>query len=337
MRYLVWGLTLLIVLVGCKSVKTDVTEVKVESEKKISVLSLQNKRKFDYFFYEGQRLKMNGDLNKAKNYFVECLKIDSLSATCYYELANIAITAKNYKAAQDLLSNSVRLSPNNKWYQILLGDLYQQNKDLKSAIKVYEGLALKFSDNDEFNYILAQLYYNDKQYGEAIEAYNRLEKSIGIHEVISVEKEKLYLEMGKQSLAYKEIQKLIDDNPYETRYYGFMGDFHLINKDFKKAENSYSKILELDEDNGLGFFSIANVKLLQKDTISFFENFVSGLNDKDLALEVKFQKLLPLLMGKEFNTYRDKDKIENLFSVITEVHDEDARSYILLRQLFTKQ
>ena len=327
MKYIVWGLTFVVFFAACKSVKNTVVE-KENMSKIVSVLSVQNKRKFDYFFYEGQRLKMTGDLNKAKNYFVECLKIDSLSATCYFELANIAIAAKNYQAAQNLLSNSVRLSPDNKWYQILLGDLYQQNKDLNSSIKIYEGLANRFDDNDEYLYILAQLYHQNKQLEKAIDTYNLLEKSIGLNEAISIEKEKLYLELGKESLACKEIQKLIDENPYETRYYGFMGDFHLHNKDYTKAEDSYRKILELDKDNGLGYFSIANVKLKQSDTTSFFNAFESALHDKDLALEVKFQRLLPLLMGKDFVTYKEKQNIENLFITLTSVHYDDARSYI---------
>ncbi len=327
MKNLVLLLVLTVSLVGCKSVKNIAKDKEIVSSR-VSILSSQNKRKFDYFFYEGQRLKMTGDLNKAKDYFVQCLKIDSLSGTCFYELANIAIAAKNYKAAQDLLSNSVRLSPNNKWYQILLGDLYQQNKDIPKAIHVYESLVAKFPDNDEFIYILAQLYHNDKQFSNAIDTYSKLEKNIGINEVISTNKEKIYLEMGKEGLAYKEIEKLIDDNPYETRYYGFLGDLYLFNKDYQKAEQSYRKILELDENNGMGYFSVANIKLQQKDTVAFFSNFEKGLQDKNLALEVKFKRLLPILMGKEFSSLDDRAIITNLFSKLTNVHNDDARSYI---------
>ncbi|MGQ1785568.1 tetratricopeptide repeat protein [Saccharicrinis sp. GN24d3] len=327
MRNLYLLLVLIIGIVGCKSVKEAGT-VELVTSTKGSVLSGQNKRKFDYFFYEGQRLKMNGDLNKAKNYFVECLKIDSLSATCYFELANIAIAAKNYKAAQDLLSNSVRLSPNNKWYQILLGDLYQQNKEIPKAIATYEKLVERFPDSDEFTYILAQLYQNNKQFQNAIDAYNKLQNSIGINEAISTEKEKIYLEMGKEGMALKEINRLIDENPYEPRYYGFLGDLYMYNKNYSKAEQSYNKILEVDAGNGMGFFSLANVKLQQADTISFFNYFGKALEDEDLALEVKFQQLLPLLMGKDFKEYNDTTVVIGLFNKLTDVHNDDARSYI---------
>lgn len=327
MKKLIYFLFLFLVLTSCKGIKSAVTQ----SHSQVindSYLSSSDIRKFDYFFYEGQRLKMIGNFDKAKMYFIECLKIDSLSSTCFYELANIEISNKNYKGAQELLSNSVRLSPHNKWYKILLGDLYQQNEDIPNSIVVYESLVSQFPDNDEFLYILSQLYNTNKQYDDAISSYNILEKNIGINEVVSLEKEKIYLEMGKEGFAYKEVKKLIDDNPYEPRYYGFLGDLYLYNKELDKAEESYLKILELDSVNGLGYFSLANISLQRKDTVSFFSNFNHAISDKNLSLEVKFQRMLPFLVGNDFVNYSKKSNINTLFQKLIVVHSDDSRSFI---------
>ncbi len=327
MKNILYIILLLISVSACKSSQKALTS-KTIANTRMSVLSDENKRKFDYFFFEAQRLKMNGDLAKAKNYFIECLKIDSLSATSYYELGNIAISQQNYTAAQELLTNSVRLAPENKWYQTLLGDLYQQNKDYGKAIGVYEVLTNRFPENDELTYALAQLYYTDKQFQKSVDAYDRLEKSIGINELISVEKEKIYVEMGKQNLAYKEIEKLILENPFEPRYYGFLGDLYLYNKDYAKAELNYNKILAMDPGNGMGYFSIANVKLQQKDTLTFLDNLGKGLEDVDLELETKIQRLIPVLMGKNFTFKMDTAVMEGYFAKLTQVHREDVRSFI---------
>lgn len=327
MKNILYILLVVISFSACKSHKTVLSN-KAVANTKVSVLSDENKRKFDYYFFEAQRLKMNGDFAKAKNYFIECLKIDSLSATSFYELGNIAISQKNYTAAQDLLSNSVRLAPDNKWYQILLGDLYQQNDDIPKAIGVYEVLNNRFPENDELTYALAQLYYTNKQFQKSVDTYDRLEESIGINELISVEKEKIYVEMGKQNLAYKEIEKLIQDNPFEPRYYGFLGDLYLYNEDYTKAELNYNKILAMDPGNGMGYFSIANVKLQQKDTLGFLNNTGKGLEDKNLELETKIQRLIPVLMGKNFTFKIDSTQIEDYFIKLTQVHENDVRSYI---------
>lgn len=84
----------------------------------------------------------------------------------------------------------------------------------------------------------------------------------------------------------------------------------------------------MDEGNGMGYFSLANTKLKQADTTAYFTYFAKALDDKDLALEVKFQRLLPLLMGKDFATYKDTNVVAELFDRLTIVHKDDARSYV---------
>ncbi len=317
-----------ILLYSCKSLQNNSVQ-SIENNTVIkSTLNSADKRKFDYFFFEAERLKMQGQLDKAKMYLVECLKIDSLSSTTYYELSNIEIAFKNYKGAQDLLNQAVRLAPDNKWYKMLLGDLYQQNKDISGSIKIYESLVNQFPDNEEYLYVLAQLYSQNNQFQEAIDTYNLLEKNIGLNEVISLAKEKLYLQLGKSSGAYKEIQELIKDNPYEPRYYGFLGDVYFYTKDYDKAISSYKQIFSLDPDNGLGYFSLGNVAINQHDTVSFLNYYSKGLEDKELDIEVKIQRLLPFIVSEDFKNYKDTSSIENLFHKIIANHPDNSKGYI---------
>ncbi len=328
MRYLFLFGLLFILLYGCKTIKNTPVKSNDLMSVKSSNLSSSDKRKFDYFFFEAERLKMQGQLDKAKMYLVECLKIDSLSSTCYYELSNIEIAYKNYEGAQDLLSNAVRLAPGNKWYKMLLGDLYQQNKDVINSIKIYESLVEQFPTNEEYLYVLAQLYTQNKQYQESIDTYNLLQKNIGLNEIISLEKEKLYLHLGKTTSAYKEIQELIKDNPYEPKYYGFLGDVYFYNKEFDKAIAAYKQIFTLDSDNGLGYFSLGNIFINQKDTVAFLNYYNSGLQDKELDIEVKIQRLLPFVVSDDFNNYEDTSSIENLFNTLILTHADNSKGYI---------
>jgi len=325
-KYIYLGFVLLF-LASCGSVKNTSSSDSNKGVKTQTSLNSSEKRKFDYFFYEAQRLKLHGDLNKSKLYYVECLKIDPNSSVCYYELANIEIGVKNYTGAQDLLVKASNLDSSNKYYQRLLGDIYQQNGQIGSAITTYQNLSNRYPDNIEYLYVLSQLYTSNKQFEEAISSLDLLEKQLGLNEMVSLEKEKLYLELGKNNSAYKEVNALIKDNPYEPRYYGFLGDVYLYTKDLDKAESAYMKILELDSTNGLGFFSLANIELQRKDTVKFFSYFQNGLKDTDLNIEVKFQRMLPFLMSDEFKNYSDTTQISSLFEILTEVHSNDARSF----------
>ena len=90
-----------IVLFSCKTLKNSNTKNTNTSDTEIKETSLNSieQRKFNYFFYESQRLKMQGQVDKAKMYLIECLKIDSLSSTCYYELSNIEIGYKKLQGS----------------------------------------------------------------------------------------------------------------------------------------------------------------------------------------------------------------------------------------------
>lgn len=325
----------LILFTGCKS--TKVTSYDAENSYTPVTLNESDKRKFDYFFYEAQRLKLHGDLQKSKLYYVECLKYDPYSSVCYYELANIEIGFKNYKGSQELLIKACELDPDNKYYQTLLGDLYQQNGEIENAISTYEKISERFPDNIEYLYVLSQLYTSNKQLPEAISSLNKLENNMGVNEMITLEKQKLYLQLGKENSAVKEVQALIKDNPYEPRYYGFLGDVYMYSKNYDKAKESYQKIIDIDSTNGLGYFSIANVELQQKDTLAFLNNFKKGLEDKDLNIELKFQRLLPFMMGEDFKNYKDTTVIYSFFESLPQVHPNDVRSYYYLANFYQQK
>jgi len=314
-------------LLACKST-SKVVSTNTKISNRIVTLSENNQRKFNYFFFEGQRLKMQGDYNKSKMYFIECLKIDTLSSVCFYELANIEIGYKNYKGAQELLENAVRIKPDNKWYNVLLGDLYQQNKNLEGSIKIYKNLRNSYPTNDEYMYILAQLYTQNKDFELAVDEYNSLEKSIGLNEVISLEKEKIFLQMGKDNLAIKEIEKLIKNNPYEVKYYGFLGDFYMFSNNLEKAEESYNKILSIDKTNGLGYFSLSNIYLQKGDSINYLNYFNKALNDNNLNFEVKIQRLMPIIINPKFGINNSNITVDTLFNSLLNTHKDDSRGYI---------
>ena len=63
---------------------------------------------------------------------------------------------------------------------MLLGDLYQQNKDIPNSIVMYKSLAEQFSDNEEYLYVLAQLYAQNQEFQNSIDTYDLLEDKIGI-------------------------------------------------------------------------------------------------------------------------------------------------------------
>ncbi|MCU4174113.1 tetratricopeptide repeat protein [Carboxylicivirga sp. N1Y90] len=328
MKYILIA-SLVVISFACKtSSKITKKDVSVEQIKKVQ-LSDTEKRKFDYFFYEASREKMKGNIEKTVMYLSECLKIDPTSSASMYELANILVNGNEVVKAQGLLERAILIEPNNIWYKLLLAQLYQQNQLGVKAIQLYEDIVETNPNNEEYLYGLAQIYAQNGKFDNAIDAYEKLEKLVGLNEVIIVEKEKIYLELGKNKDALNELERLTKKYPEEARYYGYIADYYLYLKDYQSANSFYYKVLDKDPNNGMVYFSLGNLALTQKDTTSFIDHYTKGLYNKSTPFEVKFQRIIPLLVdGNEFN--ESNAFIEDFLLILTEVHPFEANSFIYL-------
>nr|WP_321454133.1 tetratricopeptide repeat protein [uncultured Carboxylicivirga sp.] len=319
----------IILFASCSGSKKVVTEgdnsVAIDKVK----LDEADQRKFDYFFYEASREKMKGNLQKSAMYLTECLKIDATSSASMYELANILIAGNEPVKAQGLLERAVQIEPSNIWYNLLLADLYQKNKLGVKAISIYENLIAKDNDNEEYLYGLAQIYATNGEFDKAIKTYDKLEKAIGLNEVLILAKEQIYLEQGKNKSALAEIQKLIKNAPDEARYYGYLADYYQYINDFTNAKLAYNTVLQKDPENALAYFSLGNLAKAENDSVKFIEYYSKGLEQKTTPFEVKFQKLLPLLM-EGGNTVKEHSYLENFFKILIDTHPFESNAYIYL-------
>ncbi len=320
-------ITGILIFVSCKSVEKNVTN-KNENQVIVPVkLSEDDQRKFEYFFFEGIREKMKGNIQKSLMYYNECLKLNPTSTATMYEMASIYYNVKDYTRAQGFLERAVQINSKNVWYKLLLAEVYQNNKLYDNAIKIYQSLVAEYPDNEEYLYGLAQLYQQNENYEKAIETYNLLEKQIGLNEVISVNKEKIYLLMNKNKLALNELEVLLKKFPGESRYYGFIADYYLSLKDYDNALKYYNKVLEIDPDNGIAFFSIANLDMIKKDTVGFRKNFEKALQSNGLPYEMKLQKILPLVVDRQNGFVTDQD-IENFFRILIKDNPYKSHGYV---------
>nr|WP_321406718.1 tetratricopeptide repeat protein [uncultured Carboxylicivirga sp.] len=328
-KYNIIILTILLIFSSCK-ISKNVTSEEVNSDSidKV-VLDESDQRKFDYFFYEAGREKMKGNLQKAAMYLTECLKIDPTSSASMYELANILVAGNEVNKAQVLLERAVVIEPENIWYSLLLAELYQQNKEGQKAISIYEKLVANDSDNDEYLYGLAQMYANNSQFDKAIKAYDQLEKRIGLNEILILEKEQVYLQKGDNKSALVEVQKLIKKYPDEPRFYGYLADYYLYVNDIENAKASFNVVLEKDPENALAYFSLGNIAKSENDTLAFKDYYLKGLSQKSTSFDVKFQRIMPLLMEGN-GTIIEHDYLEDFFKVLIETHPFESNAYIYL-------
>jgi len=305
------------------AVPKDTTEIQ---------LSEDARKEFEYLFIEGLKQKTLGNLDDAIKIFSRCLEIDSRSSAALFEMANIHVSKGDFQSSMFLLEKAVSLNPDNQYYHLSLVKIYQQNKLYEKAASEYEILSALVPDNPDYKFYQATLLTMAGKNEQALSIYNSLEQKMGLTESIAVGKQQIYIQLGNKAAAYAEIERLIQDNPSVSKYYGLLADMYLTDKNRGKALENYNRILEIDPNDGFVHLSLANYYLEVNDTLKAFEHIKSAFKNPVLELETKVQ-MYTLLIQPSSSKIHEEQQLE-LIHILIETHIDDELPRALLVDYF---
>jgi tetratricopeptide (TPR) repeat protein len=307
----------------------------VEINEKELPIDEQKQMQFDYMFVEALKEKSLGNPQQAIQLLSGCLEMDPNSSAAMYELATIHAENNDFTSASLLLEKAIQLNPENKWYHLLLAQIYQQTQRFNDAAVIYDELLQQEPENLEFLYMKAALLSNANKIQEAIDAYNRLEEKVGVNEQISVSKQQLYIENGEVEKAFGEIEKLIESNPGDPKYYGLMADLFQSQGDSVNALKYYRKIQEIDPENGFVHFSLANYYLQNGEMEKSFEETKMGFRSQDVDLHTKLQ-LYMMLTANPVQSGIQPEQENELIDILLESHPNEHIVYTVRAESLLK-
>ena len=331
MRKLIYivSVGVLMTLVACGTAGKQARKKQAEPEQ-VS-LSLEERRKFDYFFLEAVRMKENGQYDAAYELYKHCLDINPASGAALYEISQFYMYLGQEAKGEEALKQAIRSDKSNFWYKQTLASYYEQKRNMPKAISVYENMAEQFPSRLEPLMSLVDLYNRTKSYQNVITVLNRLEELDGKSEQISMEKFRMYLLMGKQDNAFIEIENLSKEYPYDLRYQNILGDVYLNNGKYPEALATYQHILKEEPHYAPAVLSMASyyqktgqdsLYQLQLDTILMNDNVLS-----DTKMELMRQNIL-----QSEQTTKDSTQIVALFKRILARPQQNADLAMLCAQ-----
>ena len=178
-------------------------------------------REAEYFFVEGERYFILEDYTKALLRFQKVIELNPENPTVYYKNAEILSKSSkedDLERAALSIEYALKLEKKNKYFYLLASSIYTALNNFPKAEQALETLMKEIKGTEEYLYELAAIYQYDKKPDDAIKIYNRAENLLGINEVSSLQKQKIYLELGKVNEAIAEGEKLLAANPDEERY-----------------------------------------------------------------------------------------------------------------------
>lgn len=333
---IIWLPMIVFACSSSKSIAQQETDSEVVIDEQELKLDEQRQMEFEYLYVEALKEKALGNPQKAIQYLSGCLEIDPNSSAAMYELATIHAENNDFTSATLLLEKAVSLNSENKWYQMLLAQIYQQTRKNDKAAEIYSKLLEQEPDNMELLYMNAMVNANSGNIEEALKAFNKLEEKVGINEQLSLEKQQLLVKNGQIDKAIAEIQRLIDFAPDEPRYYGLMADLYQSQGDTANAMKYYQTIQEIDPDNGFVHFSLANFYLQNGNIKRSYEETKKGFRSEDVDLQTKLQMYLLLTSKPESSGIKTAQE-EELINILMEIHKGEYLLHTVRAESLLKQ
>jgi len=276
-------------LFGCKSSKPTTSSSKPSAK---SSLSNTQKADITYLFFNANKEKILGNLNNAADLFAEVIRKDGSNAAAMYELSNIYDAQKKYSDALFFARSAYKIDPKNEWYAISLSDILQKNHKFDESAQVFEQLTKDKPDRVDFYFEWASALVFAGKYSDAVKVYDKIEEKIGVTSELTLQKERLWLQLNKNDKAIAEVQKLIDANPKDAKAYNMLAELYQKMGNKEKALETYNKILEIDPDNPYVHLSLADYYRSNGDKEKSQKELKLAFSNKELDVDTKISILV---------------------------------------------
>ena len=304
----------------------------VQNSKTERATSEKNRIRNARLFADAILAKNMGNYKQAEKLYLECLKYDSNDAASMYELGSLYLSLQHLKEAKKYALNASEIDSENIYYKTLLANVFQSEGNFLESIKIFKELVSVHPEKSDYLRQLAYIYIMAKDYNAAIEVLDQLEQKTGITELISIQKQQLYLGLNKTTEAINEIEKLIADYPFETKFYALLAELSIQSNNDEKALWAYKKIAEIDPNDTYVHISLFDFYRKKKNDDKAFDELKLGFANPELDVETKFQVLLSYYTADQIYTTKNKQARE-LIWIAEKAHPDHPRVMALKADL----
>ncbi|MFV0469682.1 MAG: tetratricopeptide repeat protein [Dysgonomonas sp.] len=288
------------------------------------VLSDENKRLFDYYFYEAMNAKAIGKLDSSYDLLSYCYQIDSTNANLLFELGNYQTLLQDKEAALDYYRKAVSYVTNNYHYDMALASLSLELKQYPEAVDLFNTLVKNNPDKIDLYLYLSESYRLNNNIPDAIKTLNALENIVGLNERISFQKFQLYSAIDKKKEAYAEMQKYIDKYPNEIKYPLFLGNLYMLDNKTKEALAAYDKAKTIDPENPSLVLAMANYYEQTGDKEAADNELHSALFNPKIDIDTKLG-ILAQYVGTLEQRKQTTERVNSILTSLMEEYPQEAR------------
>lgn len=308
-------------------------EKKKKQKAETNIEEAFNSTEVTNLFIDATRARLAGDVTKAIKLYETCLAKNPKHSASMYELAQLYYNTSDYSTAARYAENASEIEPGNKWYKLLLVEIYGKAGRKKELLATCEKLVEQDPRNLDFLYELANAYLMNDDGNNAIKTYQKIEDLLGVTEEISMQKQRIFLIQNKTDKAAQEMEKLIKEFPdQETRYLSTLAEMYVQSGKQDEALKIYEKILEKDPNNPYIHITLSDFYRQKGEMERSFDELKLGFANPALDVDTKVRVLLAFFSVSEMYNEHKQDIIE-LAQILVVTHPDDPKSHSLYGDL----
>jgi len=192
-----------------------------DKKKKTPEPSEARLREAEFYFIEGEKYFILEDYAKALLYFQRVTELDPTNGTVHYKIAELLSKSnkeEDLMKAASSIETAIRLNKKNKYFYILASAIHSNLTNFSKSAQFLETMMKEIPGTEDYLFQLAAIYQYDNKNDDALKAYNKAESILGVNEVSSLNKQRIFFEQGKTKEAVYEGEKLLEAFPDEEDY-----------------------------------------------------------------------------------------------------------------------
>ncbi|MCF0065702.1 tetratricopeptide repeat protein [Dyadobacter chenwenxiniae] len=284
---------------------------------------------------EGMKFMMKDEPERALPIFQKLAQSSGNDPASHYLLATALIKLEKYDDAIVSAKKAFDLDKENTYYSQQLAELYAKRRKYSDAAQIYEKLLQKNPGNIQYGVELAAVYVFNDQFDKAIETYNVLEKSLGVTEEITHQKEQLYLRQNNLEKALAEAKKLIAAEPGEVSYLVELAEMLIANERIVEAVAPLEEALKVNPDEAQAHVLLADIYRRNGDVQKCNQELKLVFANPNLDSDPKIR----VLTGYLTMLKTDAEIVEaiSLAKQLSETHPNESRTNVIYADLLIRQ
>ena len=287
-------------------------------------------------FTDGMRFSMADEPIRAVEQFEKLLKKYPTNVAAQFGLASSLIKVGKTTEAVVPATKAWEADKANKYYALLLAELFVKQKRYAEAEDLYEAVLKLSPDNVEYGVELAAVYLFDEKPDKALAAYDRVEREMGINEEITRQKQRIYLKQNKIEKAISEAERLAASDPGDPDLLLEGAELLIANDRPDQAVGWINRALAINPDQPQAHIMLADMYRRKGDLPRASQELDKVLANPNVDASLKAQILASYvsIAGTDANARKNALKMAQ---DLAKTSPNDAKTQVMLADLLMQQ